>query len=241
MTKTCTRCDRVQSIQEFWRKSDSADGFHTVCKSCARAYQKSREGDPRVKELAAAGAKRYRDRHRQIIRYKNRQQARAAYRANPEVHRRRTKADYQKNKSRRQETTRRWNVQHAERLRFLKRKSYHRRVRRFLWLLLLCGWKPLSIAGTRRCARCGLEKPADEFRQRSWCKPCAREYRKQFYNTESSRAGHRRWAERQRLFLSDHYVKQFVPAPLTEAKAAQLKLKRLCRNLKTSKNSGTNS
>ena len=48
MTKRCRVCQQEQSLAEFHRKKDSADGYATWCRTCARNYYcrpESRERD----------------------------------------------------------------------------------------------------------------------------------------------------------------------------------------------------
>lgn len=38
-TKTCVSCLEARPLTEFYRRSDSPDGLHNICKSCKRVHQ----------------------------------------------------------------------------------------------------------------------------------------------------------------------------------------------------------
>ena len=58
-TKKCDKCKQIKSINEFYKKKTSKDGFQYWCKSCLKEYKRSKYiPHPTIKEILPEGFKR---------------------------------------------------------------------------------------------------------------------------------------------------------------------------------------
>ena len=48
-TKSCTRCDQVKSVNDFYRLARAKDGLQYHCKVCQKGHQAARYSDPAIK------------------------------------------------------------------------------------------------------------------------------------------------------------------------------------------------
>lgn len=63
--KRCARCQTVKPAADFWRMTDSKDGFQHWCKVCMRTYQVGRTS--RLKQRAIASREYYYTRREEIL------------------------------------------------------------------------------------------------------------------------------------------------------------------------------
>jgi len=50
MTKKCTSCGLIKCIDEFYKRSSSRNGLHSMCKLCSNAYGRARRRIPEARQ-----------------------------------------------------------------------------------------------------------------------------------------------------------------------------------------------
>ena len=69
--KRCSRCEKEQSIANFYKNKASKDGLHPICKKCKAIYNKQ-YGQAHKEKIAKCKKQYIQDHKKEIAQYKKR-------------------------------------------------------------------------------------------------------------------------------------------------------------------------